>query len=823
MTANPTNNPTSARPTTIAPTNISGPWSQIGVDINGPNSNTYIGQSTSLSSDGSVVAVGAPNIYRVWVYKIINNVWTKLGSDIIGGEGSNFGFSVSLSCNGGVLAVGSPNSGPGWYNGKAEVFKFANNSWTKIWGIVGSDWDKVGYSVSLSADGNVMAFGANGAHTAGGYYSGYVGVYQYINSVRTQLGGNINGESTNIAFGARVSLSGDGSVVAVGAELDGGISNVFKYANNTWGKINNGIEALRGPSVALSYDGSIFASGTNYVGKLGRVGGTVQVYKFANNTWSQVGETIISEIGPLAASTSTDNFGWSVDLSNDGSILAVGATLNDGNGVNSGHARVFQYINNNWTQLGSDIDGEAAGDQFGWSVSLSSDGSILAVGSPFNAGGGSNSGHVRVFQNLGASAMSPTNIGSLVACTSIFSPTQIPTRNPTAVPSSPPSIPPPTANPSIVPTSTPTTTVTPSSVPTGAVSQSPTTAYPTSTQQANAPTTASSSTSQSEKLPFVGRCPAQINKTTAVTHHYEPGERVSKGLIVFECKTWPNSLFCSQIAFTPDIDSKSDSWKQAWEVVGHCMDTSSPPEDGCPDAWTSGDTYTKYKENDRVSVIRSNTPLIQVVYKCKAWPYSWYCGQHSPLDYNGDKLGWEYVGECAGTIGPTSNPTLPPGTVVISGCPAKYNSANDVGYIAGDQVSWIAGISSYTQIVYQCREYPFSGYCNQKEGFAPGEQYDYVAWTIIGPCQGTLVPTSSPTAYSGTCTYLKVVTATPTPTPVITPVTPWSAAAVYNAGDQVRIGATKFQCKPWPFYFWCRLKRTHPLFLRLGCGLRLGP
>ena len=41
-----------------------------------------------------------------------------------------------------------------------------------------------------------------------------------------------------------------------------------------------------------------------------------------------------------------------------------------------------------WDQLGSDIDGEAGDDQSGYSVSLSSDGSIVAIGANGNDGTG---------------------------------------------------------------------------------------------------------------------------------------------------------------------------------------------------------------------------------------------------------------------------------------------------------------------------------------------------------------------------------------------------------------------------------------------------
>ena len=68
---------------------------------------------------------------------------------------------------------------------------------------------------------------------------------------------------------------------------------------------------------------------------------------------------------------------------------------------NSGHVRVYEYSGGSWSQLGADIDGEAAGDSSGYSVSLSSDGTIVAIGATGNDGNGSNSGHVRVYEYSG--------------------------------------------------------------------------------------------------------------------------------------------------------------------------------------------------------------------------------------------------------------------------------------------------------------------------------------------------------------------------------------------------------------------------------------
>ena len=74
-----------------------------------------------------------------------------------------------------------------------------------------------------------------------------------------------------------------------------------------------------------------------------------------------------------------------VSINNDGTIVAIGAYENDSYGYNSGQVRVYEY-DGSWTQIGQDIDGEAAGDQSGWSVSLSSDGNTVAIGATNNDG-----------------------------------------------------------------------------------------------------------------------------------------------------------------------------------------------------------------------------------------------------------------------------------------------------------------------------------------------------------------------------------------------------------------------------------------------------
>ena len=111
--------------------------------------------------------------------------------------------------------------------------------------------------------------------------------------------------------------------------------------------------------------------------------------------WNQLGKDIDGE-------AADDQSGRSVALSSDGKTLAIGAPYNNGNGENSGQVRIYSYNGISWKQLGKDINGEAADDYSGSSVALSGDGKILAIGAPLNDENGENSGQVRIYSYNGS-------------------------------------------------------------------------------------------------------------------------------------------------------------------------------------------------------------------------------------------------------------------------------------------------------------------------------------------------------------------------------------------------------------------------------------
>ena len=330
-------------------------FSQLGLDIDGEARGDKSGWSVSLSSDGSRVAIGAiandgTGRYagHVRIYDYDGTAWTQVGADIDGESADDYsGYSVNLSSDGSRLAIGAiGNGGTGFHAGHVRIYDYDGTAWTQVGADIDGEaaYDKSGYSVNLSSDGSHVAIGANDGST--GSNAGHVCVYDYNGMAWIQVGTDIDGESADDYSGHSVNLSSDGSRIAIGAYLNDG----------------NGVDA-----------------------------GHVRIYDYNGTTWIQVGADIDGE-------AEYDRSGYSVNLSSDGSRIAIGATDNDGSGSNAGHVRVYDYNGTAWIQVGVDIDGEAAGDSSGHSVNLSSDGSRVAIGAINNDDTDSLAGQVRVYE-----------------------------------------------------------------------------------------------------------------------------------------------------------------------------------------------------------------------------------------------------------------------------------------------------------------------------------------------------------------------------------------------------------------------------------------
>ncbi|MDA7715916.1 FG-GAP repeat protein [Pontimonas sp.] len=126
----------------------------------------------------------------------------------------------------------------------------------------------------------------------------------------------------------------------------------------------------------------------------------------AEGVWSQKGADI-----PGAAIG--DGFGIALDIDGDGDTVAIGADSNNDGGSDAGHVQVLGYSAGAWSRIGAILVGDDADDFFGSAVSLSDDGTRVAIGAPFDDDGGGSSGHVQVWENVGGtwSQMGATLVG----------------------------------------------------------------------------------------------------------------------------------------------------------------------------------------------------------------------------------------------------------------------------------------------------------------------------------------------------------------------------------------------------------------------------
>jgi len=390
----------------ISTTSIAQSWKQIGADIDGEAAYDESGISVSLCSDASVLAIGAykndgngSNSGHVRIYQNNAQTWTQIGADIDGeAEDDRFGCSVSLSSDGLILAAGAfRNDGNGMTSGHVRIFENNSGTWTQIGDDIDGEAadDNSGIAISLNSDATIVAIGASW-NDGNGDAAGHVRIFENNSGTWTQVGVDIDGEAVGDRFGKSVSISSDGSIVAIGAPKNDGSGDdagtVKVYQNNagTWIQIGDNIDGgtandYSGWSVSLSSDGSTVA-----IGAPNNDAGSVSIYENNDGTWTQIGEDINGE-------AAGDNSGKAISLSSNGSIIAIGAMYNNGSGNDAGSVRIYENNSGTWTQIGADIDGEAAYDRSGYAINLSSDGSSVAIGAYENDENGTDAGHARVF------------------------------------------------------------------------------------------------------------------------------------------------------------------------------------------------------------------------------------------------------------------------------------------------------------------------------------------------------------------------------------------------------------------------------------------
>ena len=372
-------------------------WVQVGSDITGSGD---FGRGLDCSADGDRVVIGDINTApggMAEVYEWSGTAWTQVGATITTGvaSGDLFGYSVAMSGDGNRIAIGSVyDDSPATNAGSVRILDWNGTAWTQV----GTDiqgtaaTDQEGISVSLSSDGSRVAMGASklAAVTLGPQYSGRARVFEYDTGTSdwVQMGGDIYGINAS-DYAHRVSLSGDGTRLAVGAyrgdtatstTADSGNIRVFDWNGHEWAQFDEALYTLSpgqyenfGAAVAFSRDGLTLIGGAynEYVGTV--QAGIARIFSVPLPTWTQQGSDV-----QFSLTNSGENFGRNSSFSSDGSRFVSGAYQYSGS---YGAVEIFELNTTtlDWDSIGT-IAATASSEYFGFGNSMSADGSTIVVG-----------------------------------------------------------------------------------------------------------------------------------------------------------------------------------------------------------------------------------------------------------------------------------------------------------------------------------------------------------------------------------------------------------------------------------------------------------
>jgi len=433
-------------------------WSSA-ITVNG-TSNSEFGQSVSMNYDGTRIAVGAPNIGKVYIYDWTGSGWSNYSNIIqcpVTTSSNNFGFSVSISPDlGDRVAIGAPGINT------AYIYELkSNNQWTQTWKhqettlkslikcatsvnssgyvSVDSEYNNYGYSVALSLYGDFLAIGAPGTdlaevsnsnsdHTSTNFINATYNptgnikfgphvspddsdmeVVGQLGFVQVYKGGLTNTQSwwtSNALVGQ--TMYGDAGVHEVNFDLTGSGANWF--GTSRWWKEPWSMPRM-GFAVDISDDGTRVVAGSpsfsmkgyqneTYVGK-------IELFDFSSslNAW-------VKSLSPVTGATMRGCTGHSFKLNSSNNRIVT-------QDLNSGGFSIMDYSGSSWYQNGNKHSWMSGTPTYGDTVLTTctiTNGSLIVSANP-----GQNSGQVQFYDYLLTNTLAGnTLIGGYMAADEIF-------------------------------------------------------------------------------------------------------------------------------------------------------------------------------------------------------------------------------------------------------------------------------------------------------------------------------------------------------------------------------------------------------------------
>jgi len=341
------------------------------------------GWATAVTADGNTALIGAPNREtNTGAADLFTRTYTgwRQTAQLTASDGAVqdlFGTSVAITANGNAALIGAPKHASG--TGAAYLFTRTPIGWQQTAELTASDaarGDEFGFSVAITPNGNTAVVGAYGNDIQAG--AAYV-------FTRTRTGWRQTAELTagdgadGDFFGWSVAISAYGNTALIAAPYRdnyAGAAYVFTRTRTGWQQTAELTASDAASYYFFAFSVAITPEGnTALIGAYGNdVTGAAYVFTRTRTGWQQTAELTASDGGL------SDDFGGAVAISAYGNIALMGAVYHD----RVGAAYVFTRTRTGWQQTAELTASDAAsGDEFGFSVAITPDGSTALIGAPF--------------------------------------------------------------------------------------------------------------------------------------------------------------------------------------------------------------------------------------------------------------------------------------------------------------------------------------------------------------------------------------------------------------------------------------------------------
>lgn len=395
---------------------IFAPTNEVSKFVYGGVTGSFAGYSISISGDGTRVAIGVPyatqfgysNAGFIYIFIKQGTSWDFEAALRPSDMASNkqFGVSVSMDSTGTRVAVGALIQDSD--GGNVYIFTRSGVTWTQEAKLVAGDpssTKQFGFSVAIDNGGNRVIVGSPNSISTGGALGGAAYIFLRTGVSWAQEAKIIaTDHSSNYKFGYSVCFDDTATRAIIGdtnRAVSGngtcGSAYIFLRSGTSWAQEavlepqlgNVGLSSNMGNSVSMDSAGNRVV-----VGIIGNSSyrGAVIIYLRTGVSWAQ--ETILNVIVP----SSQYNYGSSVSINDNGDMIAIGSSKYGNTGAKTGAAFIHTRSGVSWDTIPVILpSGGVDLDYFGYSISLSGSGGVMAVGAPLTNGTLTDTGAFYIF------------------------------------------------------------------------------------------------------------------------------------------------------------------------------------------------------------------------------------------------------------------------------------------------------------------------------------------------------------------------------------------------------------------------------------------